>query len=91
MSIYPAVWFLVLCIAAALTVAPVAAKPRAHHGGLARRVAAHAHQGTASPAPSDSGTVVYDTDGQVLGADPDPRIRFELLRGRGGNKGGGSM
>jgi hypothetical protein len=52
---------------AALVSTPVLAKQRAHNGHPA-------------PAQSSISSAVVSAEGRVIGADPDPAIRFEIQR-----------
>lgn len=65
---------------AALVATPVFAttihKGRVAHSDAASNIDAYASQAQ----QPYSGNTVYGWDGRVLGSDPDPNIRFQLLR-----------
>ncbi len=67
--------------AAVLTASPVLAASTVHKGKVSRPDAASSSNAYASQSqrPYDANTVV-GWDGQVLGSDPDPNIRFQLMR-----------
>jgi hypothetical protein len=69
--------------AAVLMASPALAASTVHKGKVSRPDAASSSDAYASQSqpqrPYDANTVV-GWDGQVLGSDPDPNIRFQLMR-----------
>jgi hypothetical protein len=81
---------LLIAIATAtlLLATAVTAKPRAH-ATLRSAYAKRAYNAAVSRTPSQEFSVT-GANGRVLGADPDPAIRFELRRDSGGEHRSGS-
>ena len=68
---------------AALVATPALAAEEAQHPAPSSRT--QLYNSTANPA--GTGNTVFGTDGRVIGADPDPQIRSELLRDAGSAEG----
>jgi hypothetical protein len=72
-----------VAVLAALVATPALAQKTHRH--VSHPVASQLYNSTATPAVT--GNAVVGDDGRVIGADPDPQIRSELLRDAGQSEG----